>query len=1427
MVSALISSLYNDTDININNQSSYSRADLDSHANMVVLGKYCYVYSKTGKTCTVYAFTPGIEPRTIPVVDAIIMYDDPHTLLTYPLIVKNALYVPEMDHHLIPPFILREAGVRVNDVPKVQIADPGIDDHTLYFQEKDLRIHLQLHGIFSYFRTRAPTSTEIDDFHEDNALLITPDSNEWDPSPSHYAEMEESMIDSDGNMVDRERRVNFLLPEDTDQDNDDGYISFCSADTVEKAIDFVHDQREPSTPVSPSVPSDELTALQNLVSKAAEAHISSLSGISDDSIDSGTPFFTTVDEMEAALGAEVAEVLAQRPQGVSKEFLAKIWEIDESVAQQVLDTTTQVAPATSSESLSRRRPTNDRSLRYKRLKSMFFTDTFFVSKKAITKKGFTMMQIFVSDKGFIAVYPMKAKSQFQDCLKLFCKEVGIPHTLVVDKSGEQTSQAVKKFTQQVGTTLRVLEESTQWANRAELYVGLMKEWVRKDLRNSDAPLCLWDYCARRRALINNLTPKNMFQCEGNNPFEATFGEQGDISKLQFGWYEWCYYREQSNIQFPYQKELLGRVLCPTKHESNHMAQNVLNEQGNVVPRRTLRRLTEAELHSETERLKRKKFDQTIKEKLGDSLTAPSETTQSKLGIKSFIDEDADCIRDEDFWKDGDPVGIDDMFIHENPALDSLIGAELNLPQQHEMRRAKVLRRSRNSEGEHVGNFHENPLLNSTVYDVEFLDGEVQQVGANITAQHMFEQVDDDGYTHSVVDTILDYRTDGTEVQSTSQFLRTKSGQLRQRKSTVGWELYVQMKDGTKDWIPLSILKESNPIEVAEFATSRQIEKEPAFSYWVPHVLKTRNAIISKVNARIPRVTHKYGIEVPRSVEHAYELDKANKNDYWATAIKKEMDTVLVAFQILAKGEKPPVGYTKSSGHVVFDVKMDFTRKARWVKDGHKHGPPPLSTFAGVVSRESVRILLTYAALNDVDVMAFDIKGAYLQAPTSEKHFVICGPEFGEYENHYAVIKRALYGGKSAGADYWRHMRDCMEALGFKSSLSDPDVWMRKAQKANGEHYYEYVCLYTDDCLVISENPEPIIRRQIGKYWPIKEDSIGPPDIYLGNVVTKVRLDNDVVCWAFSSSKYTQAAIANVEKRLQTKGLKLQKRAAAPLREGYRPELDTTPILEQTEASYYMSLIGILRWIVELGRVDITTEVSMMASMIAQPREGHLEQLYHIFAFLKIKHNAEMVFDPTPPDIPDNEFEKHDWSHTVYGNVKEELPDETHPEYREPRGIGFVIRAYVDSDHAADTVTRRSRTGFIVFLNNAPIYWYSKRQTGIETSTFGSEFIAMKHCCEYLRGLRFKLRSFGIPVDMPCLIYGDNKSVLVNSSVPDSVLRKKSNSIAYHFVREGSAKDEWRHAYIPTADNLADMLTKPTYGMKRQKFTGMVLHHVYR
>ena len=154
-----------------------------------------------------------------------------------------------------------------------------------------------------------------------------------------------------------------------------------------------------------------------------------------------------------------------------------------------------------------------------------------------------------------------------------------------------------------------------------------------------------------------------------------------------------------------------------------------------------------------------------------------------------------------------------------------------------------------------------------------------------------------------------------------------------------------------------------------------------------------------------------------------------------------------------------------------------------------------------------------------------------------------------------------------------------------------------------------------------------------------------------------------------------------------------------------------------------------------------------------------------------------------------------------------------------------IRMFVDSDHAGDKLTRRSRTGFLIYINTALIQWLSKKQSTVETSVFGAEFVAMKLGVEVLRGLRYKLR-MGVSISGPTFIYGDNMSVIHNTQRPESTLKKKSNAICYHAVRESVAMGESLTAHIPSDRNVADLLTMLLYGQKRKNIVGEILFDIY-
>jgi hypothetical protein len=160
---------------------------------------------------------------------------------------------------------------------------------------------------------------------------------------------------------------------------------------------------------------------------------------------------------------------------------------------------------------------------------------------------------------------------------------------------------------------------------------------------------------------------------------------------------------------------------------------------------------------------------------------------------------------------------------------------------------------------------------------------------------------------------------------------------------------------------------------------------------------------------------------------------------------------------------------------------------------------------------------------------------------------------------------------------------------------------------------------------------------------------------------------------------------------------------------------------------------------------------------------------------------------------------------------------------ESRGKPVVLRVFVDSDHAGDKVTRRSCTGYIIYMNGAPVDWFPKKQNTIESSSFGSEFVALKTVMEKLRGLRYKLRMMGFEIDGPTYAFGDNMSVVRNTPAPESVLRKKCNSICYHAVREAVATAELIVAHASGATSPYDLLTKPVPGGQHQdSLVGSVL-----
>eukprot|EP00557_Chaetoceros_sp_GSL56_P014199 CAMPEP_0176484462 /NCGR_PEP_ID=MMETSP0200_2-20121128/4466_1 /TAXON_ID=947934 /ORGANISM="Chaetoceros sp., Strain GSL56" /LENGTH=360 /DNA_ID=CAMNT_0017880935 /DNA_START=761 /DNA_END=1843 /DNA_ORIENTATION=- len=332
---------------------------------------------------------------------------------------------------------------------------------------------------------------------------------------------------------------------------------------------------------------------------------------------------------------------------------------------------------------------------------------------------------------------------------------------------------------------------------------------------------------------------------------------------------------------------------------------------------------------------------------------------------------------------------------------------------------------------------------------------------------------------------------------------------------------------------------------------------------------------------------------------------------------------------------------------------------------------------------------------------------------------------------------------------------------------------------------------------------------------MKEGSIGTPKRYLGANIDRVQTDDGRVVWSMSSEDYVRAAIDNVEKMLKADGLqplKVYGDGKRPYSSSYRPEIDVSDELDDAGIHRYQELIGILRWAIELGRIDIITEVSCLSQHMCQPRIGHLDAVHQIFRYLQknlSKNPGRLAFDPVIPVIDENLF---NCSAQTMEHWKEFYPEAGDPVVvgaPEPLGNPVDIAAYVDANHAGNLANRRSHTGILIFVNNALTMWFTKRQNTVETSSFGSEFVALRIATEMVEALRYKLKMFGVPILGTSSVFCDNKSVVTNTSVPSSVLNKRHNAICYHRVREAQAAGIIRVGWIPGTENLADLLTKTT------------------
>ena len=230
-------------------------------------------------------------------------------------------------------------------------------------------------------------------------------------------------------------------------------------------------------------------------------------------------------------------------------------------------------------------------------------------------------------------------------------------------------------------------------------------------------------------------------------------------------------------------------------------------------------------------------------------------------------------------------------------------------------------------------------------------------------------------------------------------------------------------------------------------------------------------------------------------------------------------------------------------------------------------PPESITYSSVVSRETVRIAFMIAALNDLAICAADIGNSYLNAKCKVRIWVKASKEFRADEGKLMIIVKALYGLKSSVAAWRNLLSSSIIELGFTSLKADPDLYYRAQVKKDGEKYYEYLLVYVDDTLCLSDNMKPIME-EIGALYRLKEYSVDPPERYLDADTKILKMKSGIQCWTMSPDSYVREAISNVEVLIEQDGKKMRKAMTPFPKTHFKPELDTSPLLDASMMSRY-------------------------------------------------------------------------------------------------------------------------------------------------------------------------------------------------------------------------------------------------------------------
>ena len=1004
------------------------------------------------------------------------------------------------------------------------------------------------------------------------------------------------------------------------------------------------------------------------------------------------------------------------------------------------------------------------------------TDTIFSDTPAVDD-GSTMAQFFCGRDTLVCdAYGIKSTKQFINTLSDNIRKRGAMDTLISDGGKYEISKRVTDLLCSLFIQDYQSEPYHQHQNKAENRFGLAKRYTNTVMNTSGCPAFCWLLCLQYICVVLNHLASPTLQ--GICPVQALEGTTPDISfLLHFSFYEPVYYRIDSSepdLNFPSSSnEKKGYWVGFADNQGDSLTWRILTEDTQKI---IIRSGVRSALRTTT--------NQRLASPSGEGTTLPFPIPYSQSQNSLPLDPlDASTPNFEHFVKSQTGEDEDNPIPMANIDIPNLLGRSFLLPPEDNGER-------------HMAKVIDIDDHGQTLEDIKFkLKINKDQAEEIMSYNQLMDYIQKGTDAEEDPDSLFKFR----DIVAHQGPLESTDPNHKGSK----YNVMVEWESGEVTYEPLTLISKDDPITCAVYAKKHDLLDTTGWKHLKRYAKTSKRLIRAVKQSRIRQVRasvrYQHGFQVPKDYNDAMRLDKENGNTHWQDAMDLEL-TQIHEYKVFKDTGKAkfhngkvvtPEGLQKIRVHFVYAVKHDGRFKARLVADGHLTKEPVESIYSGVVSLRSLRMVVFLSQLNNLEIWGADVGNAYLETYTDEKLCIMAGPEFKELQGHLLIMVKALYGTRSGGARWHDRLFDILQEMKFKPSKADPDVWMRPEP---GGTCYEYIAVYVDD-LAIAAKDSQAFCNELKKKYNLKLKGVGPLEYHLGCTYKK---DPDGTL-AADPRRYVNKILESFERMFKEK----PRKSRPPLEGGDHPELDTSELCDEHQTKQFQTLIGQLQWLISLGRFDIAVHVMSLSRFRAQPRKGHLDRAKRIVGYLLFLPDGAIRFRTGEPDFSSLKDQEYDWTRTVYSGACEQIPHDI------PKPLGKHVQTthYVDANLHHDLATGKAVTAALHFLNQTPIDAYTKRQSTVETATYGSEFVAARTAVDQIIDIRTTLRYLGVPIRDKSYMFGDNKSVVTSSTIPNSTISKRHHLASYHRVREAIAAKFISFHWKDGKSNPADILSK--------------------